>query len=125
MNTTTTLIQRDDYEVVAEAYVTDESLDVLNITYLCNKSSQAIDITDFLYDFLDISSIKQKLTIKYVKDKMIRMPLDFNQTWNEDIKNCKTVNQIIDYIDLFGTTDEHWRLVKAVIEWEKSNDIKN
>jgi hypothetical protein len=59
MNTTTTLIQRDDYEVVAEAYVTDESLDVLNITYLCNKSSQAIDITDFLYDFLDISSINE------------------------------------------------------------------
>jgi hypothetical protein len=69
--------------------------------------------------------MKQKLTIKYVKDKMIRMPLDFNQTWNEDIRNCKTINQIIDYIDLFGTTDEHWRLVKAVIEWEKSNDIKN
>ena len=69
--------------------------------------------------------MKQKLTTKYVKDKMIRMPLDLNQTWNEDIRNCKTINQIIDYIDLFGTTDEHWRLVKAVIEWEKSNDIKN
>ena len=52
-----------------------------------------------------------KLTTKYVKDKMIRMPLDLNQTWNEDIKNCDTIEQVIDYIDLFGTTDEHWRLV--------------
>ena len=59
MNTTTTLIQRDDYEVVAEAYVTDESLDVLNITYHCNKSAQAMDITDFIYDFLDTSSINE------------------------------------------------------------------
>ena len=59
MNTTTTLIQRDDYEVVAEAYVTDEDLEVLNITYLCNKSAQATDITDFLYDFLDVGSINE------------------------------------------------------------------
>ena len=67
----------------------------------------------------------EKLTKTYVKDKMIRMPLDLNQTWNEDIENCKTINQVIDYIDLFGTTDEHWRLFHTIREWEKSNDIKN
>tara|TARA_R100000734_G_C3315646_1_gene107712 strand:- start:799 stop:1005 length:207 start_codon:yes stop_codon:yes gene_type:complete len=59
MNTTTTLIQRNDYEVVAEAYITDEDLEVINITYHCNKSAQAMDITDFLYDFLDVGSINE------------------------------------------------------------------
>ena len=57
MNTTTTLIQGDNYEVVAEAYVTEEDLEVSTITYHCNKSAQAIDITDFLYDFLDNDSV--------------------------------------------------------------------
>tara|TARA_R100000808_G_scaffold10659_1_gene28158 strand:- start:6124 stop:6336 length:213 start_codon:yes stop_codon:yes gene_type:complete len=57
MNTSTTLIYRENYEVVVDAYITEEDLEISNITYHCNKSAQAIDITDFLYDFLDTASI--------------------------------------------------------------------
>jgi len=56
MNTTTTLIQTKDYEVVAKAYVSDEELEVSSIMYHCNKSSQAIDITEFIYDYFDVGS---------------------------------------------------------------------
>jgi len=61
MNTTTTLIHTKDYEVVAEAYVSDEELEVTTIMYHCNKSAQAIDITDFIYDYFDTNDLEQQI----------------------------------------------------------------
>ena len=57
MNTTTTLIQGDNYEVVVDAYVTEEDLEVNSIMFHCRKTMMSVDITDFLYDFLDTASI--------------------------------------------------------------------
>jgi len=61
------------------------------------------------------------ITIGYLQSKMIRTPLHLNQTWNEDINNCQTPEEIIDYIDLYGTYDEHWQLLQAIGRMEKIN----
>jgi len=60
-------------------------------------------------------------TIGYLQSKMIRMPLNLNQTWNEDINNCQTSQEIMDYIKLFGTKDEYWRLLHAIGTMETLN----
>lgn len=57
MNTQTTLQEGKDYEVVVDAYVTQEDLEVNTIMYHCRKTMNAIDITDFMYDYLDMESI--------------------------------------------------------------------
>ena len=57
MNTQTTLQEGKDYEVVVDAYVTPEDLEVNTIMYHCRKTMNAIDITDFMYDYLDMESI--------------------------------------------------------------------
>ena len=54
----------------------------------------------------------QHTTMGYLQSKMIRMPLNLNSVWNEDINSLSSIQEIIDYIDLFGTTDEHWRLLQ-------------
>ena len=50
MNTQTTLQEGKDYEVVVDAYVTNEDLEVNSIMFHCRKTMTAVDITDFLYD---------------------------------------------------------------------------
>mgnify|MGYP003131374667 CR=1 FL=1 len=67
----------------------------------------------------------QHTTIGYLQSKMIRMPLNLNTNWNEDINSLSSVQEIIDYIDLFGTTDEHWRLLHAIRVIEEMNDTDN
>ena len=57
MNTQTTLQEGKDYEVVVDAYVTNEDLEVNSITYHCRKTMTALDITDFLYDYLSVDCI--------------------------------------------------------------------
>ena len=57
MNTQTTLQEGKDYEVVVDAYVTEEDLEVNSIMFHCRKTMMSVDITDFLYDFLDTASI--------------------------------------------------------------------
>ena len=57
MNTQTTLQEGKDYEIVVDAYVTQEDLEVNTIMYHCRKTMNAIDITDFMYDYLDMESI--------------------------------------------------------------------
>ena len=57
MNTQTTLHEGKDYEVVVDAYVTQEDLEVNSIMYHCRKTMSAVDITDFLYDYLNMDSI--------------------------------------------------------------------
>ena len=57
MNTRTTLQEGKDYEVVVDAYVTNEDLEVNSIMYHCRKTMTALDITDFLYDYLSVDCI--------------------------------------------------------------------
>ena len=57
MNTQTTLQEGKDYEVVVDAYVTNEDLEVNSIMYHCRKTMSAVDITDFLYDYLNVDCI--------------------------------------------------------------------
>lgn len=57
MNTQTTLQEGKDYEVVVDAYVTNEDLEVNSIMYHCRKTMTAVDITDFLYDYLNVDCI--------------------------------------------------------------------
>jgi hypothetical protein len=57
MNTQTTLQEGKDYEVVVDAYVTNEDLEVSTIMYHCRKTMTAVDITDFLYDYLSVDCI--------------------------------------------------------------------
>ena len=64
-------------------------------------------------------------TIGYLQSKMIRMPLNLNTNWNADINSLSSIQDIIDYIDRFGTTDEHWRLLHAIKQMEKLNDTDN
>ena len=61
-------------------------------------------------------------TIGYLQSKMIRMPLNLNTNWNDDINSLSSVQEIIDYIDLFGTRDERWRLLHAIGRMEKLNN---
>jgi hypothetical protein len=61
----------------------------------------------------------------YLQSKMIRMPLNLNEGWNNDINSLSSVQQIIDYIDKNGTTDEHWRLLHAISVMEKLNNTDN
>jgi len=57
MNTQTTLQEGKDYEVVVDAYVTNEDLEVNSIMYHCRKTMSAVDITDFIYDYLSVDCI--------------------------------------------------------------------
>ena len=57
MNTQTTLQEGKDYEVVVDAYVTEEDLEVNSIMFHCRKTMTAVDITDFLYDYLSVDCI--------------------------------------------------------------------
>ena len=57
MNTQTTLQEGKDYEVVVDAYITNEDLEVNSIMYHCRKTMSAVDITDFLYDYLSVDCI--------------------------------------------------------------------
>ena len=64
-------------------------------------------------------------TIGYLQSKMVRMPLNLNSVWNEDINSLSSMQGIIAYIDLFGTTDERWRLLHAIRVIEEMNDTDN
>ena len=70
MNTQTTLQEGKDYEVVVDAYVTNEDLEVNTIMYHCKKTMTAVDITDFLYDYLSVDCINDldQRIIKNAKD---------------------------------------------------------
>ena len=57
MNTQTTLQEGKDYEVVVDAYVTNEDLEVNSIMFHCRKTMTAVDITDFIYDYLSVDCI--------------------------------------------------------------------
>tara|TARA_R100000654_G_scaffold529_2_gene1978 strand:- start:2135 stop:2347 length:213 start_codon:yes stop_codon:yes gene_type:complete len=57
MNTQTTLQEGKDYEVVVDAYVTNEDLEVNSIIFHCRKTMMEVDITDFLYDYLSVDCI--------------------------------------------------------------------
>ncbi len=57
MNTQTTLQEGKDYEVVVDAYVTNEDLEVNSIMFHCRKTMTAVDITSFLYDYLSVDCI--------------------------------------------------------------------
>ena len=57
MNTQTTLQEGKDYEVVVDAYVTNEDLEVNSIMFHCRRTMTAVDITDFLYDYLSVDCI--------------------------------------------------------------------
>ena len=64
-------------------------------------------------------------TISYLQSKMIRMPLNLNTKWNDDINSLSSVQEIIDYIDNNGTTNEHWKLLKAIGRMEVLNNTDN
>jgi len=64
-------------------------------------------------------------TIGYLQSKMIRMPLNLNTNWNADINSLSSVQEVIDYIDKNGTTDEHWRLLQAIKVMEGMNKTDN
>jgi len=64
-------------------------------------------------------------TIGYLQSKMIRMPLNLNTNWNNDINSLSSIQEVIDYIDKNGTTDEHWRLLQAIKVMEGMNKTDN
>tara|TARA_R100000541_G_scaffold9558_3_gene17283 strand:+ start:341 stop:499 length:159 start_codon:yes stop_codon:yes gene_type:complete len=49
------------------------------------------------------------------------MPLNLNKVWNEDINSLSSSQELIDYINIFGTKDEHWRLLHAIKTKEELN----
>tara|TARA_R100000027_G_C2205202_1_gene81255 strand:- start:124 stop:297 length:174 start_codon:yes stop_codon:yes gene_type:complete len=53
------------------------------------------------------------------------MPLNLNTNWNEDINSLSSIQEIINYIDDNGTTDEHWRLLQAIRFMEGMNKTDN
>jgi len=57
MNTQTTLQEGKNYEVVVDAYVTNEDLEVNSIMFHCRRTMTAVDITEFLYDYLSVDCI--------------------------------------------------------------------
>ena len=63
----------------------------------------------------------QHITIGYLQSKMVRMPLNLNEVWNEDINSLSSSQELIDYINIFGTNDEHWRLLHAIKTKEELN----
>ena len=63
----------------------------------------------------------QHITIGYLQSKMVRMPLNLNEVWNEDINSLSSSQELIDYINIFGTKDEHWRLLQAIKTKEEIN----
>lgn len=63
----------------------------------------------------------QHITIGYLQSKMVRMPLNLNEVWNEDINSLSSSQELIDYINIFGTNDEHWRLLQAIKTKEEIN----
>ena len=63
----------------------------------------------------------QHITIGYLQSKMVRMPLNLNEVWNEDINSLSSSQELIDYINVFGTNDEHWRLLHAIKIKEEIN----
>ena len=63
----------------------------------------------------------QHITIGYLQSKMVRMPLNLNKVWNEDINSLSSSQELIDYINIFGTNDEHWRLLQAIKTKEEIN----
>ena len=63
----------------------------------------------------------QHITIGYLQSKMVRMPLNLNEVWNEDINSLSSSQALIDYINIFGTKDEHWRLLQAIKTKEEIN----
>jgi hypothetical protein len=63
----------------------------------------------------------QHITIGYLQSKMVRMPLNLNKVWNEDINSLSSSQELIDYINIFGTKDEHWRLLHAIKTKEELN----
>ena len=63
----------------------------------------------------------QHITIGYLQSKMVRMPLNLNKVWNEDINSLSSSQELIDYINIFGTKDEHWRLLHAIKTKEEIN----
>ena len=62
------------------------------------------------------------MTIGYLQSKMIRMPLNLNTNWNADINSLSSVQDIIEYINKNGTTDEYWRLLHAIVRMERLNN---
>jgi len=59
MTTTQTLITGANYEVVSQAHISADDFELESIMYHCKDTMTAIDITDFLYDFLDTGAINE------------------------------------------------------------------
>ena len=59
MTTTQTLIEGANYEVVSQAHISADDFELESIMYHCKDTMTAIDITDFLYDFLDAGAINE------------------------------------------------------------------
>ena len=66
-----------------------------------------------------------KNTIGYLQSKMVRTPLNLNTKWNDDINSLSSIQEIIDYIDTNGTTNEHWKLLRAIGRMEVLHNTDN
>ena len=72
-----------------------------------------------------IETMSSYTTIGYLQSKMVRIPLNLNTNWNEDINSLSSIQEIVDYIDKNGTTDEHWKLLNAIKVMEDMNKTTN
>jgi len=72
-----------------------------------------------------IETMSSYTTIGYLQSKMMRLPLNLNTNWNEDINSLYSIQEIVDYIDKNGTTDEHWKLLNAIKVMEDMNKTDN
>ncbi len=57
MTTTQTLIEGANYEVVSHAHISADDFELESIMYHCKDTMTAVDITDFLYDYLSVDCI--------------------------------------------------------------------
>tara|TARA_R110000803_G_scaffold200441_1_gene264793 strand:- start:162 stop:383 length:222 start_codon:yes stop_codon:yes gene_type:complete len=59
MNITQKIKESETYEVVAHAHVSREHFELESLMYHCKTSMNAVDITDFIYDYLSTDAIDE------------------------------------------------------------------
>lgn len=59
MNITQTISEGETYEVIAHAHISKEHFELESLMYHCKTSMNAVDITDFLLDYLSVDAVNE------------------------------------------------------------------
>ena len=68
MTITQTISEGETYEVIAHAHISKEHFELESLMYHCKTSMNAVDITDFICDYLSVMNLNKLLltnTTKY------------------------------------------------------------